>query len=360
MESVFAHLELNTVRYSLVWEDWQTLYNNLDIQPQDHLAIITSAGCNVLNALLKNPKSITAIDLNPVQNNLLQLKLHIIQYHTHNEWRGIMGFGGKDEVRKAWLKIVETLNEKDVAYWNSIIEQNPAGLILAGRLEKYICNYFTTLEHSTKEKIRDLFGFDNTQEQLEYCNNNIFNDKMFRESFSTYFSDENLSRGRDPRLFTYAEEKGEATFFNRLQYFLSNYIARDNFYLRFFFLGAENIPIDILPPCHRPENFDLLKERIHRVQVVDSEAIDYLLSQNGAHINKASLSNIFEYISHADFKEALHSLYVNNRNLQLIYWNLLQHQLPATPRKNLVYNKVALEKTACFYFNNAITVNHTA
>ena len=56
MNSEFYNVALNRLRYSLVWEDSQTLYEALAIGPTDNVLVITSAGCNALNALLQHPQ----------------------------------------------------------------------------------------------------------------------------------------------------------------------------------------------------------------------------------------------------------------------------------------------------------------
>ena len=61
-------MTFDILRYSVVWEDIELLYRGLEVTPNDSILSITSAGDNVLNLLLKEPKSITAIDLNATQN----------------------------------------------------------------------------------------------------------------------------------------------------------------------------------------------------------------------------------------------------------------------------------------------------
>ena len=55
MHSEFYNVALDRIRYSLVWEDSTTLYAGLNIRPGDTVLVITSAGCNALNALLLGP-----------------------------------------------------------------------------------------------------------------------------------------------------------------------------------------------------------------------------------------------------------------------------------------------------------------
>ena len=94
MQTEFEKVDLNLIRYSLVWEGFETLYKGLEISPKDDLLMITSAGCNVLNALLKQPRSLTAIDLNSEQNRLLLLKMHTIEHLDHDPLVSLMGFRG--------------------------------------------------------------------------------------------------------------------------------------------------------------------------------------------------------------------------------------------------------------------------
>ncbi|KAI0828719.1 hypothetical protein BC628DRAFT_1417700 [Trametes gibbosa] len=61
--------------YAFAWEDPAEDQRLLGIGPDDVVFAITSAGDNVLAYALQRPKSIHAVDLNPAQNHLLELKL---------------------------------------------------------------------------------------------------------------------------------------------------------------------------------------------------------------------------------------------------------------------------------------------
>ena len=61
--------------FPLCWEDPAVDAEALQISSTDVVLSITSAGCNVLNLLLQNPRSLISVDLNPAQNALLELKI---------------------------------------------------------------------------------------------------------------------------------------------------------------------------------------------------------------------------------------------------------------------------------------------
>ena len=90
MHSEFYNVDLDRLRYSLVWEGHRTLAAALDVRPSDELLVICSAGCNALNALLLGARRVTAIDLNPVQLHLLELKRYLILHHPAPVLRALL------------------------------------------------------------------------------------------------------------------------------------------------------------------------------------------------------------------------------------------------------------------------------
>ena len=68
--NIYLDISPNKIEYYACWDDIQTIQNALKINRNDVVLSITSAGCNILNFLLYNPKKILAIDYNPFQNYL--------------------------------------------------------------------------------------------------------------------------------------------------------------------------------------------------------------------------------------------------------------------------------------------------
>ncbi|MCY7360000.1 MAG: BtaA family protein [Rudanella sp.] len=354
MHSEFYNVELDRLRYSLVWEDSQTLYSGLDIQPDDRVLLITSAGCNVLNALLKSPRQMVAVDLNPVQNALLLFKVFLITHHNHAIFHALMGFDGLAAVAPAFAQVAPTLPAEGRGYWTSFFNSHPEGILTAGKLEAYITGFFRTLDADNRQKLRQLIQFDNLDEQRSYFQNQLAT-STFRKQFIHYFDEANLSKGRDPKLFKYAQESGGEAFYNRFVHHLSTVEVQYNFFFRFFLFGPEHLPEFILPPCYQPQNYAALRANLHRLTIVDNEAVDYLLSAEGQTINKASLSNIFEYTSQREFERVCRLLLVREGpSLRFVFWNLLQEQT-APPNSGWIEVELSNQTpqdTACFYFRN--------
>jgi S-adenosylmethionine-diacylglycerol 3-amino-3-carboxypropyl transferase len=354
MHTEFENVDLNLIRYSLVWEAPDTLYDGLNIGERDNLLMITSAGCNVLNALLKNPKSLTAIDLNPEQNRLLLFKKHVIEHHNYETFSSIMGFCGSQKVEEAWKKIYQSLDPVLREHWEGFFEKHSNGIISSGKLESYILGFFPGLPERIQQKVRELFKFKNIKKQYAFFLKEL--DEMeFQEYFIDYFDQQNLSKGRDLKLFKYVKASGGEIFYSRLKYFVETRLLKNNFHLWFFMFGPEEIPEPILPPCYRRENFYNLRNELGSLKIVTGEAMEFLMSPAGKKINKAGLSNIFEYVDEESFAEVVTKLIEErSESLCFIYWNLLQSQGDAycsefiqQPKSNELS---AMED--CFYFQN--------
>ena len=164
-----------------------------------------------------------------------------------------------------------------------------------------------------------------------------------------------MSKGRDPKLFKYANATGGEIFYSRLKEFIGKRLLKNSFYFRFFMFGPQDLPEEILPPCFQKKNFEILKEQLPKLNIVTGEAVEYLLSRKGKHINKAGLSNIFEYVAEGQFAEVCHKL-LNEREkpIRFMFWNLLQSQGDKHCQSCLLENlsKTLSTNEACFYFSN--------
>lgn len=91
---LFHLIHSNNLVYNTCWEDPALDRVALDFQPSDRVMMITSAGCNALDYALANPAQICAVDVNPRQNALLELKIAGIRSLDYETFFSIFGLGG--------------------------------------------------------------------------------------------------------------------------------------------------------------------------------------------------------------------------------------------------------------------------
>ncbi len=105
--------------YNACWEDPRLDREALMLGPEDSVVVITSAGCNVLDYALDAPGRIYAVDLNPRQNALLELKQAGIRALDHADFFRLFGRGhhpGWQDLYRSRLR--EQLSPWAARYWD--------------------------------------------------------------------------------------------------------------------------------------------------------------------------------------------------------------------------------------------------
>ena len=92
-QKIFDALYSRSLVYNTCWEDPAVDRSALALSADDTLLAITSAGCNVLDYALTGPRRIHAVDANPRQTALLELKLAGIRRLAHADFFRIFGEG---------------------------------------------------------------------------------------------------------------------------------------------------------------------------------------------------------------------------------------------------------------------------
>jgi S-adenosylmethionine-diacylglycerol 3-amino-3-carboxypropyl transferase len=92
-QKVFDAIYSRSLVYNTCWEDPAVDRLALALRPQDRMLVIASAGCNVLDYALVGPARIHAVDANPRQIALLELKLAGIGGLEFEDFFGLFGAG---------------------------------------------------------------------------------------------------------------------------------------------------------------------------------------------------------------------------------------------------------------------------
>ncbi|KAL2004404.1 hypothetical protein VTN02DRAFT_15 [Thermoascus thermophilus] len=120
----------NEYIYAFNWEDPRVDHRLLNIGPDDVILAITSAGDNILDYLQKSPRRIHAVDLNPNQNHLLELKVaSFIALGYEDVWK-IFGEGKHPIFRELLItRLSPHLSSQAFQYWldNTHIFTSPSG-----------------------------------------------------------------------------------------------------------------------------------------------------------------------------------------------------------------------------------------
>jgi S-adenosylmethionine-diacylglycerol 3-amino-3-carboxypropyl transferase len=107
-QSIFDRLYASSLLYNMCWEDPRCDREALNLRPDDEVMVITSAGCNALDYALCNPKRVTAIDANPRQGALLELKIAAIRALDDDDVFAFFGTGRHPDARNIYQRRLRT------------------------------------------------------------------------------------------------------------------------------------------------------------------------------------------------------------------------------------------------------------
>lgn len=120
---VFNAVHRNNLVYNTCWEDPRLDREALEFNSDDRVMVITSAGCNALDYALCGPKEVHAVDMNPRQNALLQLKIAGLRRLNYNDFFQMFGIGRIEGARKIYeTKLRQDLNDWSRGFWDRKIK----------------------------------------------------------------------------------------------------------------------------------------------------------------------------------------------------------------------------------------------
>ncbi|KAG6065260.1 hypothetical protein E4U32_007549 [Claviceps aff. humidiphila group G2b] len=116
--------------YAFTWEDARVDEWLLKLGPEDKVLAISSAGDNILSYLAQSPARVHAVDLNPTQNHLLELKAAAYTALSYEDFWKMFGDGKHDQFRALLVnKLSPHLSARAFQFWlsNTHVFQNKSG-----------------------------------------------------------------------------------------------------------------------------------------------------------------------------------------------------------------------------------------
>ncbi len=314
-------VNFNIIRYANCWEDAGILLEGLAPLPGSKILSIASAGDNSFSLLSTNPEIVVATDINKVQLFLVELKKAAIQKLDHDETLQFLGFTGCEKRQKIFEYIKSEMSSEAINFWNKNAALINAGIIYAGKFERYFSLFskkILPLTHSKKTTAK-IFTTKTTAEQATFYNE-TWNTWRWKLLFKIFFSRYVMGRlGRDPAFMKEVSVSVSENIYKKAAAQLKSATTQDNYIIRFCLTGNFG---NLLPHYLRKENFSIIKSNIDLLKIKEGYA-----QQAAKHYGKfdaMNLSNIFEYMDVKTFTDTTEALLRGiNKNGKLAYWNLM-------------------------------------
>jgi len=348
------------ISYSMCWEDPDILLEALNISNKDNVLTITSGGENLLAILLKNPNTVVAIDINKEQIYLTKLKIYAIQKLNFEEFIQFLGFKSCSDRVGLFNKIKGSLNNEELRYWNSHLDEINKGIIHCGKLERYLSKfrkYFLPFIIS-KKRINEFLLLDSIDKQKEFYRKYIDNWR-FRLLFKIFFSRKGLESGRDKDYFKYSSQTKTSNYYlGKVRHGLTEIPIKDNFFMQYILIGTIIIPLNNHPYLDI-ENFNKLKLSIKRIKFFNADIHKYVKKEKSESFNKFNLSDVFEVKTQEEYEEILKEIVrVSYNNGLVCYWNNLvpryEHDKVLGINKDELLSSKLSKRDRCHFYSRFI------
>lgn len=118
----FQFVHSRNLIYNACWEDPRLDRQALELGPDDVVLVITSAGCNALDYALDAPRRVHAVDMNPRQNALLELKIAGIRALDHETFFEMFGRGRVEDKSVYRRALRPELSPAARDYWDRHVD----------------------------------------------------------------------------------------------------------------------------------------------------------------------------------------------------------------------------------------------
>ena len=170
-QAVFDAVYSRALVYNTCWEDPAVDRLALGLESEDNMLVITSAGCNVLDYALTAPRRIHAVDANPRQNALLELKLMGIRQLDFGDFFAAFGGGYHVRFREIyWDALRQGLSPFARSFWDKRVDWfgNPRGSFYFHGLSGIVARLFRAylkVRPRLAQSIQELFETRSLEQQ---------------------------------------------------------------------------------------------------------------------------------------------------------------------------------------------------
>ena len=296
------------ISYSSCNEDSGSEVQVLVPHASKRLVAICASGGRVLNLLQDGAEEVWAVDVNPAQTHLFELKIAGMRRLDHVDFLSFMGVRASQGRLDVYDSLRPALSSGARAYFDSKPFLVERGVLYQGSLERFFSRYVATAARLLRPRwVRRLFACTDLAEQRRLLPGwhgplwRLVAKTICRRSFFCFFSHEpGFWRFLPPEL------KLHERILGNIERYLDHHLARDNHLLWLAFFGRHGDE-RVMPEYLRAEGFARIKQALQsvRVRVVNGDVASVLRTAPSQSFDGYSLSDISAYLSHEAFAETI-------------------------------------------------------
>ncbi|TWT33171.1 DUF3419 family protein [Blastopirellula retiformator] len=304
---VFNLVHQNNLVYNTCWEDPRLDRVALDLEPHHNVMVITSAGCNALDYALAGANHVYAVDMNPRQNALLDLKKAAIRELEYEDFFAMFGTGRLTNFRQVYEhKLRQALPEWSQSYWNRKIRyfrpRKNRSFYFRGTSGSFAraMNIYVDRVLRLRPLVLELLdakSIDEQKELYEQIHTRLWTKSLkFAMSRDTTWSLVGVPRAQREYLEQHYENGIVDFVQENMRAVFAELPIHDNYFWRVYVTGEYTQ--SCCPEYLKPENFQRLKDDvIHRVSTHTDSVEHFLRKHDGTPIHRLVLLDHMDWLT---------------------------------------------------------------
>ncbi len=291
------------ISYSSCNEDSHSELEALRLAPDKRVLCVTAGGGRVLNLLYDRPREIMAVDVNPTQNHLLELKIAAMRALAYEPYLAFLGVRQARDRLTVYQGIRPSLSSAARGYFDKYPKLVQRGVLFQGSLERFLV-YVARIAHMVRPFwVKRLFSCQDVAEQrrfIEGWDTRIWRfvvETLCRRSFLELFS-------RDPGFWRFVppEVPLHSRIFDCIHRYLCNHVARDSHLLQLVFF-ARYVYEPAMPIYLQPEPYERIRQALAttRITPVTAPITAALAAVGDGSFDAYSIADVSSYLSETDF-----------------------------------------------------------
>ena len=302
---VFNTVHRNNLVYNTCWEDPRLDRVALNIGPQDNVLVITSAGCNALDYVLTEPNHVYAVDMNPRQNALLELKQAAIRHLDFDDFFQMFGKGRLPGVRTCYESdLRESLSPRSRQFWDKRIkwfEHKRRSFYFRGTAGSFarMMKTYTDRLIKIRPELDAMVNAETLEEQQA-----IYNDKLYEKFWTglvkftmnrdTILSMLGIPRAQRRQLENYYEGGIVKYIQDCVKGVFHDLPLKDNYFWRVYMDGG--YAPDCCPEYLKEDNFNRLKDGLVDRVTTHTDSIQGFLEKHDGTISRFVLLDHMDWL----------------------------------------------------------------
>ena len=302
---MFNFVHQNNLVYNTCWEDPRLDRVAMEIGPDDNILVITSAGCNALDYALTGPNAVHAVDMNPRQNALLELKQSGIKHLEFEDFFQMFGRGSHDNAAKIYRQALRSsLTPWSQGYWDKrikLFDRRKSFYFFgtSGRFARFI-NFYVDKIVRVRPWLDQLLSADSVDQQRAIYEDHIKSRFWTKPLNFAMGQDATLSMVGVPRAQRQQVDKHyDGGIVQFVQDCVESVFARlpisDNYFWRVYLTGEYTD--HCCPEYLKPENFQALKDGLVDRVSTHTDSVEGFLRKNEVAISRFVLLDHMDWLS---------------------------------------------------------------